>query len=328
MSSYPKIDLLFNAIVEDCYNYLSSYATGPVQKSIESLKETIKDKAEIIKKAFVVFCSIGNEKPKKEGELSSIYDFTIKFIEAVYYHLDNTNMNNSITSTISDFCNCYIALSGYVYIFNGCFTNDFLSFDTKKFKCFEEIIMKNNISKDVSNYYKDAVNKLYKKGSTIINNEFFNKFIESFEKTFEYPEMEGNKINESPKKSNTEQKKNNINVNDNKLTQLDTCDTSNIQKDNKSIENSKQTSKSKLNEDRFKLIQKQYFRLSFMMIDRHYDQMKYFENFFLELEFNSIEINCLNKKYEYFENIITIIISNMNGPIFIILKFNFNYRKK
>ena len=31
---------------------------------------------------------------KKEGELSSIYDFTIKFIEAVYYHTGYTNMNN------------------------------------------------------------------------------------------------------------------------------------------------------------------------------------------------------------------------------------------
>ena len=56
-------------------------------------------------------------KKKKEGELSSIYDFTIKFIEAVYYHIGYTNTNNSITSTISDFCNGYIALSGYIYLY-------------------------------------------------------------------------------------------------------------------------------------------------------------------------------------------------------------------
>ena len=118
MSSYPKIDHLFNAIIEDCYNYLLDKADNSTKESIESLKETIKDKAEIIKKAYVVFCSIGNEKPEK-GKLSSIYDFTIKFIEAVYYHIGDTNMNSSITSTMSDFCNCYIALSGYAYIFNG-----------------------------------------------------------------------------------------------------------------------------------------------------------------------------------------------------------------
>ena len=199
------------------------------------------------------------------------------------------SFSNSITSTNSDFCNCYIALSGYIYIFNGYFTNDFLLFDTKKFKCFEEILKDNNISKDVLNYYKDIVNKLYKKGSTIINNEFFNKLTSSFDKTFQYPEIKENKINESPQKSNTEQKMDNIRNNGNKLNQLDTC---------------------KLNEDSFKLIQKQYLRLSFRMIDRDYERMEYLDNFFLRLEFNSIEINYVKKKSEYFENIIIINLVN------------------
>ena len=53
-------------------------------------------------------------------------------------------------------------------------------------------------------------NKLYKKGSTIFNNEFFNKFTASFVKTFEYPEIKENKISESPQKSNIKQKKDNI----------------------------------------------------------------------------------------------------------------------
>ena len=124
------------------------------------------------------------------------------------------------------------------------------------------------------NYYKDIVNKLYKKGSTIINNEFFNKLTSSFDKTFEHPEIKENKINESPQKSNTEQKMDNISNNGNKLNKLDTC---------------------KLNEDSFKLIQKQYLRLSFRMIDRDYERIEYLDNFFLRLEFNSIEINCIKK---------------------------------
>ena len=48
MSSYPKIDQLFKAIIEDCYNYLLANATDSVLQSIESLKEKIKDKPEII----------------------------------------------------------------------------------------------------------------------------------------------------------------------------------------------------------------------------------------------------------------------------------------
>ena len=199
------------------------------------------------------------------------------------YKYQYLSFSNSITSTISDFCNFYIALSGYIYIFNGYFTNDFLLFDTKKFKWFEEILKDNNISKDVLNYYKDIVNKLYKKGSIIINNEFFNKLTSSFDKTFEHPEIKENKINESPQKSNTEQKMDNISNNSNKYNQLDTC---------------------KLNEDSFKLIQKKYLRLSFRMIDRDYERMEYLDNFFLKFEFNSIEIICIKKKSEYFENII------------------------
>ena len=157
------------------------------------------------------------------------------------------------------------------------------------------------------NYYKDIVNKLYKKGSIIINNEFFNKLTSSFDKTFEHPEIKENKINESPQKSNTEQKMDNISNNGNKLN------------------HNEQTSKNKLNEDSFKLIQKKYLRLSFRMIDRDYERMEYLDNFFLKFEFNSIEINCIKKKSEYFENIINSLknaIINLGNP------YNYNLRRK
>ena len=61
------------------------------------------------------------------------------------------------------------------------------------------------------------------------------------------------------------------------------------------------------------------------MIDRDYEQMKYLENFFLKLEFNSIEINCVNKKSEYFENIINSFkntIINLGNP------YNYNLWRK
>ena len=96
----------------------------------------------------------------------------------------------------------------------------------------------------------------------------------------------------------------NISNNGNKLNQLDTC---------------------KLNEDSFKLIQKQYLRLSFRMIDRDYERMKYLDNFFLKFEFNSIEINCIKKKSEYFENIINSLknaIINLGNP------YNYNLWRK
>ena len=70
----------------------------------------------------------------------------------------------------------------------------------------------------------------------------------------------------------------------------------NISNNGNKLNHNEQTSKNKLNEDSFKLIQKKYLRLSFRMIDRDYERMKYLENFFLRLEFNSIEINYVKKK--------------------------------
>ena len=96
----------------------------------------------------------------------------------------------------------------------------------------------------------------------------------------------------------------NISNNGNKLNQLDTC---------------------KLNEDSFKLIQKKYLCLSFRMIDRDYERIEYLDNFFLRLEFNSIEINCIKKKSEYFENIINSLknaIINLGNP------YNYNLWRK
>ena len=84
----------------------------------------------------------------------------------------------------------------------------------------------------------------------------------------------------------------------------------NISNNGNKLNHNEQTSKNKLNEDSFKLIQKKYLRLSFRMIDRDYERMKYLDNFFLKFEFNFIEIICIKKKSEYFENIIIINLGN------------------
>ena len=61
------------------------------------------------------------------------------------------------------------------------------------------------------------------------------------------------------------------------------------------------------------------------MIDKDYERMKYLDNFFLRLEFNSIEINCIKKKSEYFENIINSLkntMINLGNP------YNYNLWRK
>ena len=329
MSSYPTLEQLFQAIIEDCFDYLFTHSEGQAKESITKLKEYNQDKAEIIKKSYVVICSMNNEKPS-EGELSSIYDFTIKFIEAINSYLNDTNANNGKISTINDCCNGYIALFGYIYIFKGFYSNEFLLFVTKYYKYFEEILVKNNILKDVKIYYENAVNKLYKTESVKLNDEFFNEFLKFFEKeSFKYQkeaiDAKGNKGKETPKNLNIELKKEEHSENGNKSAQFDTCDISNFQIDNKSIENGEHIFKNKAYEDSIKSLQGQYFHLSFKMINKDYKQVNYLESIFLKLEFNSVEINCGKKKSEYFENLIISLkntVTNLGNP------YNFNLWRK
>ena len=333
MSSYPKIEQLFNAIIEDCYNYLLDKADNSTKESIESLKETIKDKAEIIKKAYVVFCSIGNEKPEK-GKLSSIYDFTIKFIEYVYNYLNDLNVNNNINVRIAkktDFCNCYITLFGYVYIFNGCYENEFLLFDIKNFKCFKEILANNKIEKIIKNIYIDAVNKFYQKEGIKINNESFKEFTKYFEESFQQKkeniETEENKINESPKNSNIEIKKEELSDNGNKSAQLLTYDTSNIQNGNKILDIRENTSKieSNDNENDMRDVKKEILQLKMSVIEDRYYNVRLSEKIILSFEFQSALLNCERKKVEYFENLIISLkstITNLGNP------YNYNLWRK
>ena len=332
MSSYPKIEQLFNAIIEDCYNYLLDKADNSTKKSIESLKETIKDKAETNKKAYVVFCSIGNEKPEK-GKLSSIYDFTIKYIECVYYYLNDLNVNiiNDRIAEKSDFCNCYITLFGYVYIFNGCFENEVLLFDYKNFKCFEKILVNNKISKIIKNIYIDTVNKFYKKEGIKINNESFKEFTAHFEDSFQHKEekieIEENKINESPKNSNIEIKTEELSDNGNKSAQLDTCDTSNIQNGNKILDIGENTSKieSNDNENDMRDVKKEILQSKMSAIEDRYYNVQLLENIILSFEFHSPTDNCGKKKIEYLENLIISLkntITNLGNP------YNYNLWRK
>ena len=332
MSSYPKIEQLFNATIEDCYNYLLDKADNSTKESIESLKGTIKDKEETIKKAYVVYCSIGNEKPEK-GKLSSIYDYTIKFIECVYNYLNDLNMNN-INNRIakkSDFCNCYITLFGYVYIFNGCFENEFLLFDTKNFKCFKEILENNNITKSIKNNYIDAVNKFYKKEGMKINNESFKEFSALFEESFQHKKEDiktiDNKINESPESSNIEIKKEEPCENGNKSAHLETGDTSSIQNGNKILDIGDNTSKndSNDNDNDMRDVKNEILQLKMSVIEDRYCNVQLLENIILSFEFQSSINNCERKKVEYLENLIISLkntITNLGNP------YNYNLWRK
>ena len=334
MYSYPTIEELFKAIIKDCYDYLFTHTEDKAKESIIKLIDYNKNKDEIIQKSYVVLCSIKYEKPS-EGELSSIYDFTKIFFEAIDYDLNDENRKIDRISTINDCCNGYIALFGYIYIFKGVFTNEFFRFLAQYYKYFEEILVKYNVSKDVKEYYEDTVNKLYKTEIIEINNEIFNEFIKYFEKeSFEYQKVakEGkeNESIDSPKILKDELKKEDISENGNKSTQLETCDTSNIQNENKSLENGEHISKNKsYNNEDIKLLKKEINDVKLLlltqMIKRGYDQLNILQNIILKLDFNSVEINNIKKRTEYLNNLIISLkntVTNLGNP------YNFNLWRK
>ena len=192
------------------------------------------------------------------------------------------NINNRIAKK-SDFCNCYITLFGYVFIFNGCFENEFLLFDTKNYKCFQEILENNNIAKIIKNNYIDAVNKFYKKEGMKINNESFKEFSALFEESFHHKKEDTKTI------------------------------TSCFQNGNKFLDIGNNTSKndSNDNDNDMRDVKNEILQLKMSVIEDRYCNVQLLENIILSFEFQSSINNCERKKVEYLENLIT--VSNIDN---------------
>ena len=155
MSNYPKLDELFEAIIKDCYDYLYKHSEKEVKNSIHKLLELKKDKPEIERKAYVVFCSINNMEPSSDDN-SSIFSFTKNSIRTIHEFFEQNK--TSKLSTINGFCYCYMILFGYKYIFRGFFENEFLLFSIKYYNNYAELLNKYNISEEVQNYYETTLN--------------------------------------------------------------------------------------------------------------------------------------------------------------------------
>ena len=135
----------------------------------------------------------------------------------------------------------------------------------------------------------------------------FNEFISYFEKeSFDSKKVEKEiKENEktgSPKKLNTEIKKDEISENGNKSTQPETFDSSIIQIKNKSIEDGELVTKKTLNNNSILLKND----ILCIIIKKSYSYLTLLENTLLKIEFKSAEIDSEKKKVKYLENSITV----------------------
>ena len=79
MASFPKLSELIEAFVNDCYDFLIQYSDESTKKSIDNVLEQVKQKDELYKKLYVIYCSIFPFDPKNVGNLNVIY-FSKKYI--------------------------------------------------------------------------------------------------------------------------------------------------------------------------------------------------------------------------------------------------------
>ena len=158
MASFPKLSELIEAFVNDCYDFLVQYSDESTKKSIDNVLEQVKQKDELYKKLYVIYCSIFPFDPKNEGNLNVIY-FSKKYIYVVYnFLLDSKNDDRSATK--NDCCNTYIALHGFKYEYKAVFQTDLLGFLCDKYAHFSKLLNKYGILKKIKIYYEENIKSL------------------------------------------------------------------------------------------------------------------------------------------------------------------------
>ena len=158
MASFPKLSELIEAFVNDCYDFLIQYSDESTKKSIDNVLEQVKQKDELYKKLYVIYCSIFPFDPKNEGNLNVIY-FSKKYIYVIYNFLSDSK-NEDRSATNNDCCNTYIALHGFKYEYKAVLQKDLLGFLCDKYVHFSTLLNKYGFLKKIKIYYEENIKSL------------------------------------------------------------------------------------------------------------------------------------------------------------------------
>ena len=158
MASFPKLSELIEAFVNDCYDFLIQYSDESTKKSIDNVLEQVKQKDELYKKLYVIYCSIFPFDPKIEGNLNVIY-FSKKYIYVIYNLLSDSK-NEDKSATKNDCCNTYIALHGFKYEYKAVLQKDLLGFLCDKYVHFSTLLNKYGILEKIKIYYEENIKSL------------------------------------------------------------------------------------------------------------------------------------------------------------------------
>ena len=173
MNSLPKLNELSAAIMKDCYNFLDQNSDEFTKKAINDILKNVDIKDEIIRKSYIVLCSVNSFETINDKD-KSIYSFTKEYIEDVFDNLSSKNEKlNNIASYI-DYFKAYLVMFCYKYLYNFVKEEDFLQFSFQNYENFSKLLYEYNISEIIKKYYEENVKLLDKEKS----NELLNKWIQ------------------------------------------------------------------------------------------------------------------------------------------------------
>lgn len=170
MNGFPRLNILLDAVISDCYNFLNKYADQNTKQSIENTMKECKLTDKLLRKSYLLCCSIYPFEPTEEDNLDIIF-FYKKYIYNAYEYLIKKKEDEDAQkiATLNDFCNAYLALHGFRFDWKGVFKDNLYDFLYDKYECFSKLLAKNGISEKVKKYYEANINVLKKELKVIKN---------------------------------------------------------------------------------------------------------------------------------------------------------------
>ena len=164
MNGFPRLNILLDAVISDCYNFLIKYADQNTKQSIENTMKECKLTDKLLRKSYLLCCSIYPFEPTEEDNLDIIF-FYKKYIYNAYEYLIKKKEDEDAQkiATLNDFCNAYLALHGFRFDWKGVLKDNLYDFLYDKYECFSKLLAKNGISEKVKKYYEANINVLKKR---------------------------------------------------------------------------------------------------------------------------------------------------------------------
>ena len=156
---FPVSNELYEAVIDDCYEFLYNICTEDAKKSLENLFKTRIESYDADNKIYVLKYYISSPESKKILN-QEIIQYTLKYIN----HMEKDYVDNTFKKlkSIADFCLAYLALTSFRYIYDINFKeNKFFFFQTNDYRNFSNFLLKYSILSQIKEAYEKSTISIY-----------------------------------------------------------------------------------------------------------------------------------------------------------------------